>query len=228
MVDYRKNTLPFLALTAISCLYLLPLTGQDEQSPAPIMAEAPHRVEGQAIRPEAAPYPLTATRRREASEVPFAENFWTSTLEAGYEIALIENNEANSLRFNFIQTLHFNQEVGLGLGIGYREYGIPLFANLRLVGKLQKVTFVLEGSAGYSFEIADPSGIDGVGLMFNPRVGISFPLRDNQSWQLMVGYTSQHNALVTRSEPPPVNPTLPRIPSIDLLELISLSLSFNL
>lgn len=93
MMHYRQNTLPFLTLTAISCLYLLPLAGQDEQSPAPIMAEAPYEAEKQAIRPKAAPYPLTATRRGEPSEVPFAENFWTSTLEAGYEIALIEETK---------------------------------------------------------------------------------------------------------------------------------------
>lgn len=161
-------------------------------------------------------------------EPTFDENFWTSTLEAGYEVAFTEASENNTLRFNVIQTLHFNQEVGLGLGVGYRDYGYPLFANLRLVGELQKVSFVLEGSAGYTFEIGDPAGLDAVGLMFNPRVGLSFPLQGNKSWQLMVGYTFQGNALVRKQSPLPSAPQGPLLTSKESLELIGLSVSFNL
>ena len=161
-------------------------------------------------------------------EPDFHQNFWKTTLEAGYAVALNSSSESNTLRFNVIQSLHFNQEVALGLGAGYREFGYPLFANLRLVGQLQKVSFVLEGSAGYTFEIGNNRGVAPEGFYINPRTGISFPMQGNKSWQLMVGYSLQKNAVVKKQPTSPARPFSPRLTSIEALQLLNFSVAFNL
>ena len=155
------------------------------------------------------------------------DKFWSSTLEAGYSVSFSSDAEDNTLRFNFIQSYHVDQEVGLGLGLGYRDFGFPLFANVRLLGELDKVSLVLEGSGGYTFK---KDGLAPLGFIVNPRVGISFPLNGHKNLQLMAGYTFQESItteLPSSSAPVRQRPVYGAAQTVDW-ESLDLSISINL
>jgi len=99
------------------------------------------------------------------------------------------------IKLNLINGFQLNPYFSLGLGIGLRYYYeakdalIPVFADIRLNALDKKVSPYLSIGVGYSFNATND--FEGVGLLFNPTVGISIKISDKSAVNVGVGYEMQ-------------------------------------
>jgi len=118
---------------------------------------------------------------------------YRGVLDVGYQIA-IGDFGIDRLKIDFINGYQAGPYVSAGLGTGVRYYFdaeallIPVFVNMKANFIDARATPYLAVSVGYSFDATND--FKGVGLLFNPTVGISF-IFNNYSLNIGLGYELQ-------------------------------------
>ncbi|HLW42474.1 MAG TPA: hypothetical protein VKY82_08935 [Flavobacterium sp.] len=99
------------------------------------------------------------------------------------------------LKLNVINGHQFNPYFSLGFGTGLRYYFdadtalIPLFVDFRTNFINNKVSPYLSVGIGYSFDATN--NFEGVGLLFNPVMGVNIKVSDNSAFNIGIGYEIQ-------------------------------------
>lgn len=115
--------------------------------------------------------------------------------ELGYEIG-VGDYGYDRIKLNIINGYQVNQSFSLGIGTGLRYYNdleallVPIFADFR--GNLplnSKVSPYMSLGIGYSFDATN--SFEGVGLMLNPTIGVSFKVSDKSAMNVGLGYEMQ-------------------------------------
>jgi len=134
-------------------------------------------------------------------------------VEMGIAAPLPPNDFTECIKLNVINGYRFNSHLFLGGGLGLRYFlnpniehspvfndiGVPLFLDIRTNFFINNLSPFLELSLGYSFNLNNnnfeaqnyPSNITGVGLLFNPAIGINYTYSDKYGINISIGYELQ-------------------------------------
>ena len=122
------------------------------------------------------------------------ESGYVGTLELGYQVGL-GTYGMDRLKLNIINGYQLNPYVALGIGTGMRYYPdaeavlVPFFANARVNFMDNQITPYASLDIGYSLDATN--GFEGVGLMMNPTIGVSFKVSDKSFLNVGLGYEMQ-------------------------------------
>lgn len=115
-------------------------------------------------------------------------------VEMGYQIG-VGDYGMDRLKLNIINGYQINPHFSLGIGTGLRYYFdaeaaiIPVFADFRANLFNQNISPYFSFGIGYSFDATDD--FEGVGLLLNPSVGVSFKVSDKSAMNVGIGYEMQ-------------------------------------
>ncbi len=98
---------------------------------------------------------------------------------------------------NIVNGYRFNPYFSLGFGTGARYYSeggndallVPIFLDTRVNFINNKVSPYFALGTGYSFDATN--SFEGVGLLINPSLGVSFKVADKSALNLGLGYEMQ-------------------------------------
>lgn len=127
---------------------------------------------------------------------------YRAIVELGYEIGT-GNFGMDRLKFNVINGYQFNPYFSLGFGTGLRYYPdaelalMPIFADFRANFMDNKVSPYLSLGVGYSFDATN--SFEGVGLLLNPILGVSFMISEKSAMNVGIGYEMQRMQFRTSS-----------------------------
>lgn len=134
------------------------------------------------------------------SSLPSDYMVYKGIVELGYQIGVGEFG-LNRLKLNIINGVQINPFFSLGFGTGLRYYLdshfkskpetllIPVFADFRAQAMNNKVSPFLAIAVGYSFNASND--FEGVGLLLNPSIGVSFKVSDKSAMNISIGYEIQ-------------------------------------
>lgn len=134
------------------------------------------------------------------SSLPSDYMVYKGIVELGYQIGVGEIG-LNRLKLNIINGVQINPFFSLGFGTGLRYYLdsqfksnpktllIPVFADFRAQAMNNKVSPFLAIAVGYSFNASND--FEGVGLLLNPSIGVSFKVSDKSAMNISIGYEIQ-------------------------------------
>lgn len=123
-----------------------------------------------------------------------------TTIDFGYQIGVGQYG-IDRLRLNITNAYQFNSYFSLGGGIGLRYYSdyeaslVPIFLNLKTNLTEANVKPYIQVLAGYSFDASNDW--NGVGLLINPELGLSFKTGKKTNINLGVGYEMQQMDFVS-------------------------------
>jgi len=115
-------------------------------------------------------------------------------VELGYQVGTGDYG-MDRLKLNIVSSYQINPNFSLGLGTGLRFYFdesaavVPVFVDFRtnLINKGISPYFLLD--VGYSFDATE--GLEGLGFMLNPAIGVSFKVSDNNAMNIGLSYEMQ-------------------------------------
>lgn len=116
-------------------------------------------------------------------------------VELGYQVG-VGTWGVDRIKLNFINGYQLNEYFSLGIGLGLRYYHdaelafVPIFADFR--GNLpldSKISPYVSLGIGYTLDATN--SFDGVGLMVNPAVGVSFKVSEKSTMNVGIGYEAQ-------------------------------------
>lgn len=117
------------------------------------------------------------------------------------------SNSSSFVKLSLINSHRFNRNFSLGLGTGFkyawhgRYVSIPFFADVRYNFNGRNIRPYSALDVGYSFDASDR--MKGVGVLFNPQVGVSYKVSSNSSLNFGVGYELQRTAVRYYAPDPP-------------------------
>jgi hypothetical protein len=115
-------------------------------------------------------------------------------LDLGYQIGTGDYG-MDRVKLDIIKSYHINPNFSLGFGAGLRYYIdaeaalIPVFADLRINASNDKSSPYFSLGVGYSFD--EKNDFEGVGLLLNPTIGVSFKVSDKSILNVGLGYEMQ-------------------------------------
>ncbi len=115
-------------------------------------------------------------------------------VDIGYDIG-VGDYGVDRIRLNIINGYQFNPYFSMGFGLGVRYYYdaeaalMPFFADFRANFIDNSVSPYFSLGFGYSFDLTDY--FEGVGILLNPTIGVSFKVSDKTALNIGVGYEMQ-------------------------------------
>ncbi len=122
------------------------------------------------------------------------ESGYVGAIELGYQVGL-GTYGMDRIKLNIINGYQLNPFVALGIGTGMRYYPdaeavlVPFFANARVNFMDNQITPYASLDIGYSLDATN--GFEGVGLMINPTIGVSFKVSEKSFLNVGLGYEMQ-------------------------------------
>jgi hypothetical protein len=124
---------------------------------------------------------------------------YLGVVNIGYGFGTGDAQKINCIKFDNINGYRFNEYVSLGFGYGLKylwyESGallVPLFADVRVHALPGNISPFLALQIGYSIEITPE--FQGLGLLLDPSLGVSFKTNSRSAVNLGVGYWVQKEA----------------------------------
>jgi len=115
-------------------------------------------------------------------------------VEMGYQFG-VGNYGMDRLKLNAIISDQINPYFSFGLGMGFRYYidaeavAVSPLADFKINITNNNVSPYLSLGVGYSFDTSN--GLEGMGILFNPTVGISFRVSGKSVINVGIGYEMQ-------------------------------------
>jgi hypothetical protein len=108
------------------------------------------------------------------------------------ETKTISNIGNFSVGFNSVHGLKLNENIALGLGVGFDKNNFAMLIPVSIDGRIAlyqgKISPIISAKLGYSISIIENDG----GLILNPKIGFRISLNQNLSYILNIGYKWQN------------------------------------